>query len=71
MTNSIGEIDNAGVIFVIGANPTEAHPVIGYRLKMAAKNGATLIVADPRQIELVDYADVFFKAAPGNERSAA
>lgn len=69
MTNSIGEIDNADVMFVIGANPTAAHPVIGYRLKMAAKNGATLIVADPRQIELVDYADVFLRLRPGTNEA--
>ena len=66
MTNSIEEIeDNAGAIFVIGSNTTETHPVIGYRIKRAKKKGAALIVADPRRIELAEYADVFLQLLPG------
>ena len=65
MTNTIGEIENAKAIFVIGSNTTENHPVIGYRIKQAAKKGAKLIVADPRYIELCDYADVHLQIKPG------
>jgi formate dehydrogenase major subunit len=65
MTNSIGEIDNAQTIFVIGSNTTENHPVIGSRIKRAVKNGAKLIVADPRDIELSKYADVSMRLKPG------
>ena len=44
-------------IFVIGSNTTENHPVIALEIKKAVrKRGAKLIVADPRRIELVDYA---------------
>ncbi len=65
MTNSIEEIENTGCLFIIGSNTTETHPVIGYRVRKALKNGAKLIVADPRNIELADYADVFLQIKPG------
>lgn len=65
MTNTIGEIEDAQAIFVIGSNTTENHPVIGYRVKRAVKKGAKLIIADPRYIELSDYADVFLQLKPG------
>ncbi len=56
MTNSIGEIEHAKLLFVIGSNTTEAHPVISYYMKRAVKNGATLIVCDPRRIDLTRWA---------------
>ena len=65
MTNSIGEVEDAGAIFVIGSNTTETHPVISYRISRAKQKGAALIVADPRRIELVDKADVFLQLLPG------
>ncbi len=58
MTNSIAELENAEVIFVIGSNMTEAHPVISYFVKRAVKKGATLIVNDPRRIDLVRWASL-------------
>ena len=67
MTNSIGEIDNAGTIFVIGSNTTAAHPVIGHRMRRAAKNGATLIVVNPKEIDLVRAADYFVQPKPGSD----
>ncbi len=65
MTNTIGEVEDAGAILVIGSNTTENHPVIGYRVKRAVKKGAKLIVADPRTIELCEYADVSLQLRPG------
>jgi len=65
MTNSIEEILDNDAIFVIGSNTTENHPVIGTFIKRAVRNGAKLIVADPRRIELADYADVFLQIKPG------
>jgi formate dehydrogenase alpha subunit len=53
---SYADIERARSIVVAGANPTEAHPVIGARIKQAARRGAVLLVIDPRRIELVDYA---------------
>lgn len=68
MTNSIPEIRNAACIFLIGSNTTENHPVIALEVKAAVrKNGAKLIVADPRRIELVDYAHIFLNHKPGTD----
>jgi anaerobic selenocysteine-containing dehydrogenase len=52
MTNSIGEIENAGFIFVIGSNTTACHPLIAQRIYRAREKGAKLIVAAPRNIQL-------------------
>ncbi len=68
MTNSIGEIQNADCIFVIGSNTTENHPVIALQVKAAVRQkGAKLIVADPRRIELVDYAHLWLSQKPGTD----
>ncbi len=67
MTNSIGEVEESDVIFVIGSNPTENHPVIGSKIKRALKKGAKLIVADPREIELTGLADVAIYQQPGTD----
>jgi len=67
MTNSISEIPDSKVIFLIGANPTEAHPVIGAKLRQAIRKGAKLIVADPRRIELATDAHVFMQLRPGTD----
>lgn len=67
MTNSIEELENAEVIFVIGSNTTEQHPLIGMRIVDAVKNnGAKLIVADPRKIQLAEYAEVYAPIIPGS-----
>lgn len=65
MTNSIREVKKADAIFLTGSNTTENHPVIGAQIKQALKKGTKLIVADPREIELAKYADVFLKIKPG------
>jgi formate dehydrogenase alpha subunit len=69
MTNSIGELENdAKCVFLIGTNTTENHPVIGYKIKSnVRKNGAKLIVADPRSIELAEMADVYMRFRPGTD----
>lgn len=67
MTNSIKEIPFSKVIFVIGSNTTEAHPVIGSKIKQAVRNGCKLIVADPRKIELARYAKVWMRLRPGTD----
>ena len=68
MTNSIDELKNAACIFVIGSNTSEAHPVIALNIKEAvAKNGAKLIVADPRQIDLVRFAELHLPQKPGTD----
>jgi formate dehydrogenase major subunit len=67
MTNSIREIENARVLFVIGSNTTEAHPVISYAMKRAVKKGAALIVCDPRRIDLVRWATVHVQHRVGTD----
>ncbi|MCL5103467.1 MAG: formate dehydrogenase subunit alpha [Armatimonadetes bacterium] len=67
MTNSIGEIPHATVIFMIGANPTEAHPIIGLKIKEAVANGANLIVVDPREIWLTSLASLHIPIKPGTD----
>lgn len=67
MTNSIDEIADTPLLFVIGANPTEAHPVIGAKMKQALRKGATLIVADPRKTELAQKAQVHLQLRPGSD----
>jgi len=67
MTNSIAEIDNAKTIFVIGANTTNAHPVIGQRMRRATQKGAKIIVANPKVIDLVRVADTHIQHKPGSD----
>lgn len=68
MTNPISDITNeAELLFIIGTNPTEAHPVIGYKMRQAARKGAKLVVCDPRRIELVDEADYWLRQNPGTD----
>ncbi len=67
MTNSIPEVEGAECIFVIGSNTIEQHPMIGSRIVKAKDNGAKLIVADPRRIPLVNYADIYLQMKPGTD----
>jgi len=66
MTNSIEEIADADFIFVIGSNTTEAHPIISLRVRWALNKGATLVVADPRRIELAEMANTYLPIKPGS-----
>jgi len=69
MTNSINELEkDATAIFCIGTNTTENHPVIGYKIRKNVRfNGAKLVVADPRKIELAEIADVYLQFRPGTD----
>ena len=69
MTNSIGEIEHDDVLFIIGSNATEAHPIIGNKMKRAALNGAKLIVADPRRTELAERAHIWMRLKPGTDNA--
>jgi formate dehydrogenase major subunit len=64
-TNSIHDLDLAKLILVVGANPTESHPVLGARIKQAARRGVPLIVIDPRRTELARLADLHLQLHPG------
>ena len=52
-TQDFQSVEEADVILLIGANPTDAHPVFASRMKQRLREGAEIIVADPRRIELV------------------
>src|SRR4029453_1294645 len=52
-TQEFRSVDQADVIMVIGANPTDGHPVFASRMKQRLREGAKLIVLDPRAIDLV------------------
>jgi len=69
MTNSINELEkDARAILVIGSNTTENHPVIGMKIKKnVLENGARLIVADPRRVDLAEIADVYLRHRPGTD----
>lgn len=67
MTNSIGEIEGSDVLFVIGSNTTEAHPIIGNKMKRAVQNGTKLIVVDPRETELAYMADIWLPINSGTD----
>jgi formate dehydrogenase major subunit len=63
-TNSIIDLKYTNCIMVIGANPTDAHPVTGAKLKQFAMKG-TSIVIDPRRTELAKYATYHLQLKPG------
>jgi formate dehydrogenase major subunit len=57
-TQDFKSVANTDVIVVIGANPTDAHPVFASRMKRRIREGANLIVVDPRKIDLVESAHI-------------
>jgi formate dehydrogenase (NADP+) alpha subunit len=65
MTNSIGDVAQSACLLNIGANTTEAHPVIGFQMKQAVKKGARLIVINPRKVGLVRHADLWLRPRAG------
>jgi len=67
MTNSIACFDQADLIFVIGSNTTEQHPLIGTRILNAVRSGTKLIVADNRRIRLARHADLHLRHKNGSD----
>ncbi|HDO35712.1 MAG TPA: formate dehydrogenase subunit alpha, partial [Nitrospirae bacterium] len=67
MTNSIHEIADARLLFVIGSNTTEQHPMIGMQMRDAVDRGATLIVADPRRTQIADFAHIHLRHRSGTD----
>ena len=68
-TQAFDSVMKSDVIFVIGANPTDGHPVFASRMKRRLREGAKLIIADPRAIDLVHsphiHADFHLPLRPG------
>ncbi len=67
MSNSIVDFTKADLLFIIGSNTTECHPIIGRYVRQAVKNGTRLIVADPRTIQLAKKANVHLRQKPGSD----
>lgn len=65
MTNATDDFEYADVIFACGTNTIENHPVAALKMKQAVHKGAKLIVADPRRIEMVEWADIWLDLQPG------
>jgi formate dehydrogenase major subunit len=65
MTNAIADIEQSDCLLVTGSNTTETHPIIGSKFIAAKRNGAKLIVIDPRRIPLSKHADLFLQIKPG------
>ena len=67
MTNPIRDIRDADCILITGSNTAESHPVISYEVVRAVKQGAQLIIIDPRRVPLVDHATLFLQPTPGTD----
>jgi formate dehydrogenase major subunit len=66
-TSSFDDIERARTILVCGSNATSCHPIVGARIRQAARRGARLIVVDPRRTELADEADLHLAPRPGTD----
>ncbi|GAC1415935.1 MAG: formate dehydrogenase subunit alpha [Acidobacteriaceae bacterium] len=67
-SGSISDIEQAGLVFIVGANPAENHPVLATRIKRSHKlRGQRLIVADLRKHEMAERADIFFRPKPSTD----
>ena len=67
MSNSIEALTGSDFLLVTGSNTTEAHPVISLRMKRAVRNGAKLVVVDPRKIELTKWASRYVQIRVGTD----
>ncbi len=67
MTNTIAEIGDAACILAIGSSTTEAHPIVGYQVKKAVRQGAKLIVANPQEVPLARFAHLYLQIKPGSD----
>jgi formate dehydrogenase major subunit len=67
-SGSISDIEQAGLVLIVGANPAENHPVLATRVKRSHKfRGQRLIVADLRKHEMAERADIFFRPNPSTD----
>ena len=68
MTNSIADVAKADLLFIIGSNTTECHPLIGRLVRQGVKfKGTRLIIADPRTTELAKMAAIHLRHRPGTD----
>jgi formate dehydrogenase major subunit len=67
MTNSFEELEDAKCIFIIGSNTSVAHPLVATRIYRARARGAKVIVADPREIQMARFADIYVRQRLGSD----
>ena len=69
MSNSMDDIiEYAQAMLIIGSNTTEQHPVFGTRIRQAVlRRGVKLVVADPRHIDMAEYASLYLRHRPGTD----
>jgi formate dehydrogenase alpha subunit len=69
MSNSMRDVANqAAAMLIIGSNTTEQHPVFGTMIRQAViRRGVKLVVADPRKIDMVDFATLHIRQKPGTD----
>lgn len=67
MTNPISDVAGADFILAIGTNTTESHPIIGLQVKKAVRNGAILVVVDPRSTEVARLAHYHLRLKSGTD----
>ncbi|WP_408960602.1 formate dehydrogenase subunit alpha [Natrinema sp. 74] len=66
MTNRINEdIGEADAYLITGSNTTESHPVLATRIKQNVRDGADLVVFDPREVDIAEHADQYTRTRPG------
>lgn len=64
-TNSTDDLNYTDCILIIGANPTQGHPVTGAKIKQRLMQGVPGIIIDPREIEILPYAKHHLQLRPG------
>jgi formate dehydrogenase alpha subunit len=68
MSNTAAEVIDSDVFIITGSNTAETHPIIALQMKAAVeKQGAKLIVVDPRRVEMVNYAALWLPEKPGTD----
>jgi formate dehydrogenase alpha subunit len=69
MSNSMHDVaEHAAALFIIGSNTTEQHPVFGTMIRQAVlRRGAKLVVADPRKIDIAEFAALHVRQRPGSD----
>jgi formate dehydrogenase alpha subunit len=65
--NQLADLEKAGVILVLGADPNHSVPVVSYHLKKAARKGIPIILADPRRTELANFASIWLPIRPQSD----
>ena len=65
MSNSIEDVANADCYLFSGTNTTESHPVLATKVKRNVREGADLVVVDPRKVGIAEHADQYLRSKPG------